>query len=89
MSDVSFEPVCEVKSQSYILDDTGMYTGQKLLDFGCGPVIDHAISPSRYFEEIYFADFKTNLDQIKKWVNRSPDAFDWSHFFKLYAELEG
>ena len=37
----------------------GAYTGQKLLDFGCGPVIEHAISLSRYLEEIYFADFET------------------------------
>ena len=83
---------CEITSTTSFFDkgiiSAGKYSGQKLLDFGCGPVIQHAISPSRCFEEIYFADFETNLDQIKKWINRSPEAFDWSHFFEFYARLE-
>ena len=67
----------------------GTCSGQKMLDFGCGPVIHYSISPSRQFDEIYFADFKSNLSEIQKWINRSPDAFDWSHFFRLHAEREG
>ena len=59
-----------------------------MLDFGCGPVIQYSIGPSRWFEEIYFADFEGNIKEIQKWIERSPDAFDWSHFFAEYASLE-
>ena len=68
---------------------SGKYTGQKMLDFGCGSVIHYSISPSRFYDEIYFADFPPNTPEVEKWIQRSPEAFDWSHFFQEYAELEG
>ena len=67
----------------------GTIRGQKCLDFGCGPTIHYPIIPSRWFDEIYFADFPKNLTEITKWIDRSPGAFDWTYFFEEYAILEG
>ena len=63
--------------------------GQKCLDFGCGPTIHYPVIPSRWFDEIYFADFPKNLTEITKWIDRNPGAFDWTYFFEEYAKLEG
>ena len=59
------------------------------MDFGCGPVIQYAVAPSKRFDEIYFADFEESLRETKKWIDRSPDAYDWTHFFEQYAKFEG
>ena len=67
----------------------GLFSGQKFLDFGCGSVVQCAIGPSRYFDQIYFADFPKNLEGIECWINRNGGAQDWSYFFQEYAKLEG
>ena len=67
----------------------GNMMGYKLLDFGCGPFIQYTISPSRCFQETYYAEFEENLEAMRKWIKRSPGAFNWSHFFEQYAKLEG
>ena len=59
------------------------------MDFGCGPTIHFPVSPSRFYDEIYFADFKENTAEIEKWIKKDPDAFDWTHVMEKYAKLEG
>lgn len=60
-----------------------------ILEFGCGPVIDHAIAAAPYASEIYFADYlSANLDCIRLWYKKYEGMFDWSIFTKKILELE-
>ena len=63
----------------------------KIVDFGCGPVIQHSISAASRAAEIVFADIaESNRLAIKKWLRNDPDAFDWSpHFDYVVQILEG
>lgn len=63
----------------------------KVLDFGCGPVIQHSISAAAYASEIVFSDIASSCrEAIKKWLTSDPDAFNWSpHFDYVVQSLEG
>ena len=63
----------------------------KILDYGCGPVIMYLISAAPYAREIVMADIVPGcLDEVKKWINKDKDAFDWTaHFDHVVQQLEG
>ena len=56
--------------------------GLKVLDYGCGPIIQHSISAAGYASEVVFCDISTpNRGAIEKWLKKDPDAFNWSPHF--------
>lgn len=58
------------------------------LEVGGGPVIDKYISAAQRVDEIlHLEPSETCRDEIRKFVNAAPDAFDWSHRFKFVANL--
>ena len=63
----------------------------KMLDLGCGPVIAYAISAVEYTSEIIMAEYtELNRQEITKWINKDPDAHDWSPFLEhVIREVEG
>ncbi len=63
----------------------------KVLDFGCGPVLQHCISVAAFASEIVFSDISpTNRDTVRKWLDGDADAFNWSpHFDYVVKTLEG
>ena len=63
----------------------------KVLDYGCGPIIQHSISAAAYASEVVFCDISSaNCEAIKKWLRKDPDAFNWSpHFDYVVQTLEG
>lgn len=63
----------------------------RVLDFGCGPVIQHCISAVPYASEIVFCDLSAvNREAILKWLKKEPDAFNWSPKFDYVVKtLEG
>jgi nicotinamide N-methyltransferase len=51
------------------------------LELGCGPVLHHAAQIVRWVDRLDMADVQeSNLDEIRRWIRRDPDAFDWSVF---------
>jgi nicotinamide N-methyltransferase len=51
------------------------------LDLGCGPVLHHAAQAVRWVDRLDMADVQdANLEEIRRWIRRDPDAFDWSIF---------
>ena len=62
-----------------------------MLDLGCGPVIAYAISAVEYTSEIIMAEYtELNRQEITKWINKDPDAHDWSPFLEhVIKEVEG
>ena len=63
----------------------------RVLDFGGGPAIFDLISAAPYAEEIIFAEYsEENRKEAAAWRDRSPDAHDWSPYFKFVLQrLEG
>jgi hypothetical protein len=63
--------------------------GGVLLDFGGGPTIYPLISAVTRFDEIHFAEYlEANLEEVRRWIQGDPAAFDWSDFIRKALELE-
>ena len=62
-----------------------------VVDFGCGPVIQHSISAAGVASELIFADTAgSNRAAIQRWLGKDREAFDWSpHFNYVVKTLEG
>ena len=65
--------------------------GLKVLEFGTGPVIMYEISASLYASEIVLSAYtEDNREALQEWLDRDPEAQDWSPFFEgVVRELEG
>jgi hypothetical protein len=51
------------------------------LELGCGPVLHHAAQMVPWVKRLDMADVQeANLDEIRRWLRREPEAFDWSVF---------
>ena len=51
------------------------------LELGCGPVLHHAAQAVPWVDRLDMADVQdANLEEIRRWIRRDPDAFDWSVF---------
>ena len=60
-----------------------------LLDFGGGPTIYPLIAAAAAVREIHFSDYlDANLEEVRKWLRRDADAFDWRPFVEKTIELE-
>nr|XP_003228833.1 PREDICTED: indolethylamine N-methyltransferase [Anolis carolinensis] len=68
----------------------GDIRGDTLIDIGSGPTIYQHVSACEYFQEIITSDFlEQNQEEIKKWLKKDPEAYDWSLILKYVCELEG
>ncbi|HYF62253.1 MAG TPA: guanitoxin biosynthesis pre-guanitoxin forming N-methyltransferase GntF [Herpetosiphonaceae bacterium] len=53
--------------------------GARVLDFCCGPTIYQHLAAAPLVAEIHCADYlQRNLDEIRRWRDGGPDAFDWT-----------
>ena len=63
--------------------------GGIMLDFGGGPTIYPLISAVDAVKEIHFSDFlDANLEEVRRWLDGDPQAFDWREFVRQALELE-
>ncbi|XP_066461684.1 nicotinamide N-methyltransferase-like [Eleutherodactylus coqui] len=68
---------------------SGHVKGQSIIEIGAGPTIHYILSACEIFQKIYLTDYSQgNLDEIKKWLNRENDAFDWSPYLRFVCDLE-
>ncbi|XP_034995823.1 nicotinamide N-methyltransferase [Zootoca vivipara] len=64
--------------------------GDTLIDIGSGPTIYQFLSSCGSFREIIATDYTDqNRNEIKRWLKKDPEAFDWSQALKYVCELEG
>jgi hypothetical protein len=60
-----------------------------LLEFGGGPTLYQLVSAAPNVKEIHFSDYlEENLTEVKKWVHRSSDAFNWNNVISTALEAE-
>ncbi|XP_035687726.1 nicotinamide N-methyltransferase-like [Branchiostoma floridae] len=69
---------------------SGAFQGKRLLDIGTGPSILSVLSASKYFSDITCSDYlEVCREELQKWVDGDPDAFDWGAYFRYVSKLEG
>ncbi|XP_077996509.1 indolethylamine N-methyltransferase-like [Glandiceps talaboti] len=63
--------------------------GGRLLELGGGPCINRLIPLIKLSSEIVFAEYtESSRKEVQKWLDKDPDAYDWSRHFKYIAELQ-
>jgi hypothetical protein len=68
-------------------DITGDLT---LLEFGGGPTLYQLMSAAAKVKEIHFSDYlESNLVEVRKWVNRDSNAFNWNNVTATALQAEG
>ncbi|XP_075449403.1 nicotinamide N-methyltransferase-like [Ascaphus truei] len=74
----------------YKIFSSGEVTGKTLLDVSNGSSIYQLLPACESFQEIIVAESNERVKRdLEKWLNKEPDAFDYSHTSKLLCELEG
>ncbi|XP_078540093.1 nicotinamide N-methyltransferase-like isoform X2 [Lissotriton helveticus] len=69
---------------------SGEVKGDLLIDIGAGPTIYQIISACECFTEIVATDLlEQNHQEIKRWLENKPGAFDWTLAGKMVCEMEG
>nr|XP_060643155.1 nicotinamide N-methyltransferase-like [Anolis sagrei ordinatus] len=64
--------------------------GDTLIDIGSGPSIHHLLSACESFKEIIVSDFlEQNREEVKKWLKKDRETFDWAPVLKYVCQLEG
>lgn len=60
------------------------------LEFSGGPTVYSLISTSNKTEYIHFSDYlKNNRDEVSRWRNSHPRAFNWDNYIAKALEYEG
>ncbi|XP_029851366.2 nicotinamide N-methyltransferase [Ixodes scapularis] len=61
-----------------------------LLDVGCGPTPGNVFPATRKIDSIVLSDLVPgNREEVEKWIEKAPDALDWSFMSEPLAILEG
>ena len=61
-----------------------------VLEVGAGPTLLSAAVVAPHAREIHICDYvPANLDEIRRWLNRQSDAFDWRPFISVALTKEG
>ncbi|XP_060643249.2 nicotinamide N-methyltransferase-like [Anolis sagrei] len=64
--------------------------GDTLIDIGSGPSIHQLLSACESFKEIIVSDFlEQNREEMKKWLKKDPETFNWAPVLKYVCQLEG
>lgn len=62
----------------------------RVLEFGAGPTVVHALAAVPVASEIHLTDYlQENLFEIQKWAHSDPGIFNWDPFTRRILELEG
>ncbi len=61
-----------------------------ILEIGCGPIINQIVSAVPFVSSIHMADYRQdNLDQIRKWMDKDPQAHSWGRYTRYALMCEG
>jgi len=99
----TFDPKSYLDEYFNGLDDEDRFTTQFIVsalrkmpkglvahEFGGGPTLYSVAALAARAREIHFSDcVQANLDQVQRWLNDEPDAFDWRPYIELTLEAEG
>lgn len=62
----------------------------RLLEVGCGPTVHHVFPFLGAVSAVDMADYlPENLEEVRRWRDRRPDAYGWRQYAALQASLRG
>uniref|UniRef100_A0A6B0V620 Putative nicotinamide n-methyltransferase n=1 Tax=Ixodes ricinus TaxID=34613 RepID=A0A6B0V620_IXORI len=74
----------------YIFNSPVSESWRTLLDVGCGPTVANIFPATRKVRSIVLSDLvPRNREELEKWMEKAPDAMDWSFMSEPLAILEG
>ncbi|WP_326999808.1 NNMT/PNMT/TEMT family class I SAM-dependent methyltransferase [Dactylosporangium sp. NBC_01737] len=81
----------EVATIAFFVDALrGAERDRPVLFFGVGPTLHHVFAAAEIASEIHLGDYLPgNLAQIRRWLDRDPDAHDWRPFVRHTLRCEG
>lgn len=60
------------------------------IEIGGGPTVYTILSLCNKVSELHFCDYlESNLEEVRKWLNRDSEAFDWTAFTREILRCEG
>jgi hypothetical protein len=63
--------------------------GANMIEFGGGPTVYSLIAAAKTAGAIHFTDGSDQcLDQVRAWLTRRSDAFDWKHYIRFALRCE-
>ncbi|KAM7304810.1 indolethylamine N-methyltransferase [Ixodes scapularis] len=66
------------------------FHGRKLLEVGCGPSARNVLPATKNIDDVVLGDLvPQNRLAVEKWIQKAPDAIDWSFHSELLARIEG
>uniref|UniRef100_A0A8C5MRT2 Uncharacterized protein n=1 Tax=Leptobrachium leishanense TaxID=445787 RepID=A0A8C5MRT2_9ANUR len=86
LDEIIFFPLKE----TYKMLESGHIKGDTLIDLSSGPCIFHLFPLCNSFKDFIVLEFhESSMKALQKWMNKEPDALDWSHVSKIAADMEG
>ncbi|XP_063289568.1 nicotinamide N-methyltransferase-like [Pelobates fuscus] len=69
---------------------SGIVKGETLIDLTAGAAFCHLMVMSDFFKEITILDSSDRkLKEMEKWLNKEPEAVDWSHAAEISCGIKG
>ncbi len=80
-------------SMRFVLDSLALLPSDSVvIELGGGPVLDTvaAVCGQERVREVHFCDYvPENLDEVRRWLNKEPDAFNWDRYIAFVLQHEG
>ncbi|CAF1196122.1 unnamed protein product [Rotaria sp. Silwood1] len=71
-------------------DEQKRLGNEKALEFGGGPSLWPSFLLAQYVDSIRFCYYtQANLDVVTDWIEKKPNAFDWTRFFEWVLDIVG
>jgi hypothetical protein len=68
----------------------GAVRDEPVLFFGVGPTLHHVFAAAEVASELHLGDYlPANLAEVRRWLDRDPDAHDWAPFVRHTLRCEG
>ncbi|KAM4652106.1 nicotinamide N-methyltransferase-like [Discoglossus pictus] len=69
--------------------EPGRIKGEKMIDITVGPTVFHLLPFCEFFKEITVLEpNESSIKELKSWLDKDLDAYDWSHASTFMTQLE-
>ncbi|XP_068122778.1 indolethylamine N-methyltransferase-like isoform X2 [Hyperolius riggenbachi] len=63
---------------------------KNVIDVSLGPILNHLLAICDFVDNISIVEFSDPcMTEMKKWLNKEPDAHDWTHTSRIMKEITG
>ncbi|XP_063813281.1 nicotinamide N-methyltransferase-like [Pseudophryne corroboree] len=86
---ITIAAIVEDENARNSVKETRQIGGDTLIDISAGHVLSQLFAVRLFFKEIIIIEYNDQcINGVRKWMNKDPDAHDWSYSSKAVKELE-